>query len=112
MGDVGLSHVDVRDIAEAAAIVLTTSGHEGKTYNLVGPQVHTGKNTAEIWSRVLGKTVTYGWNDLDAWEQKSLACLPAWMGVRLSPHVRVFPAERAQGYVLLLPVTMQKGGRK
>jgi uncharacterized protein YbjT (DUF2867 family) len=79
MGDVGLSRVDVRDIAEAAAIALTTSGHEGQTYNLVGPQVHTGKSTADAWSRVLGKTIAYGGDDLDAFEQQSLQYLPAWM---------------------------------
>lgn len=79
MGDFGLSRVDVRDIAEAAAIALTTPGHEGQTYNVVGPQVHTGKSTAEVWSRALGKTIAYGGNDLDAWEQQSLQFLPAWM---------------------------------
>jgi len=79
IGDIGLSRVDVRDIAEAAAIVLTTTGHEGQTYNVVGPQVHTGKSTAEVWSRALGKTIAYGGNDLDAWEQQSLEFLPAWM---------------------------------
>lgn len=79
IGDLGLSRVDVRDIAEAAAIALTTHGHEGQTYNVVGPQVHTGKSTAEVWSRALGKTVAYGGNDLDAWEKQSLEFLPAWM---------------------------------
>lgn len=79
IGDLGLSRVDVRDIAEAAAIVLTTPGHEGRTYNIVGPDVHTGKSTAEVWSRAMGKTVSYGGNDLDAWEQQSLQFLPAWM---------------------------------
>jgi uncharacterized protein YbjT (DUF2867 family) len=71
--------VDVRDIAEAAAIVLATPGHEGQTYNLVGPHPHTGKSTAEVWSRALGKTISYGGNDLDAWEQQSLKAMPAWM---------------------------------
>lgn len=79
IGYVGLSRVDARDIAEAAAIALTTSGHEGQTYNLVGPDVHTGKSTADVWSRALGKSVVYGGNDLDAWEQQSLQYLPAWM---------------------------------
>ncbi len=79
IGDLGLSRVDVRDIAEAAAIALTTPGHEGQTYNVVGPQVHTGKSTAEVWSRALGKPIAYGGNDLDAWEQQSLEFLPAWM---------------------------------
>ena len=79
IGDVGLSRVDIRDIAEAAAVVLMTPGHEGQTYNLVGPDVHTGKSTAEVWGRALGKSILYGGNNLDAWEQQSLQFLPAWM---------------------------------
>jgi len=79
IGDIGLSRVDVRDIAEAAAITLTTPGHEGRTCSVVGPQVHTGKSTAEVWSRALGKPIVYGGDDLDAWEQQSLEFLPAWM---------------------------------
>jgi uncharacterized protein YbjT (DUF2867 family) len=79
LGDVGLSRVDVRDIAEAAAISLTTAGHEAQTYNLVGSDVHTGKSTAEVWGRALGKTISYGGNDLHSWEQQSLQFLPAWM---------------------------------
>lgn len=79
IGDIGLSRVDVRDIAEAAAIALTTDGHEGQTYNLVGPDVLTGQSVAEIWTRALGKPTRYGGNDLDGWEQQSLQSLPAWM---------------------------------
>src|SRR5207245_11667992 len=41
IGEVGLSRVDVRDIAEAAAIALTEPGHDGKTYNLVVPEAVT-----------------------------------------------------------------------
>lgn len=79
IGDIGLSRVDVRDIAEAAAITLTTPGHDGRTYNLVGPDVLTGKTTAEAWSRALGKKVSYGGNDLDSWERQALRQLPPWL---------------------------------
>ena len=78
IGHIGLSRVDVRDIAEAAAIALTTSGHAGLTYNLVGPQAHTGKSTAAVWDRVLLRNITYGGNDLDAWEEQALQFMPAW----------------------------------
>ena len=37
LGPTGISMVDVRDIADASAIALTTGGHAGKTYNLNGP---------------------------------------------------------------------------
>jgi uncharacterized protein YbjT (DUF2867 family) len=79
IGDVGTSRVDIRDIAEAAAIVLTSPGHEGQTYDIVGSDVLTGESIASAWSRALGKPIKYGGNDLDAWEAQSLQYLPAWM---------------------------------
>lgn len=78
IGSAGLSRVDVRDIAEAAAVALTTSGHEGETYDLVGPEVHTGETTAAAWSRALGRPVVYGGDDLEAWEKQSLQYMPDW----------------------------------
>ena len=78
LGDVGLNRVDVRDIAEAAAIALTTPGHEGQTYDLVGPEAHTGESTAQAWSRGLGRPITYGGNDLEAWEKQMLQFMPDW----------------------------------
>jgi uncharacterized protein YbjT (DUF2867 family) len=79
IGGVGISRVDVRDIAEAAAIALTAGGHEGQTYNLVGPQPWTGTGAAEAWGRALGKSVAYAGDDLDAWEAQALQFLPPWM---------------------------------
>ena len=79
IGNVGISRVDVRDIAEAAAIALTAGGHEGQTYNLVGPQPCTGTGTAQVWGRALGKAIVYAGDDLDAWEAQSLQYLPPWM---------------------------------
>ncbi len=79
LGAVGAARVDVRDIAEAAAIALTESGHEGASYDLVGPQVLSGPSTAEAWSRAAGRRVVYAGDDLDLWERQSLAFLPPWM---------------------------------
>ena len=79
IGGAGISRVDVRDIAEAAAIVLTTSGHEGESYDLVGPEAVTGESTAKSWSAALGKPIAYGGDDLDAWEKVQLQYLPNWM---------------------------------
>ena len=42
LGKVGVSAVDIRDIAEATAIVLTSDAHKGKTYNLNGPEIVSG----------------------------------------------------------------------
>lgn len=93
IGDVGLSRVDVRDIGEAAAIALTTTGHEGHTYDVAGPDVLTGTSTAAIWSRALGRPIAYAGNDLDAWEQQSLQYLPGWMVFDLRVMYAHFQAE-------------------
>jgi uncharacterized protein YbjT (DUF2867 family) len=79
LGRKGVSRVDVRDIAEAAAIALTTGGHEGQTYDLVGPEAVTGESTARSWSEALGKPIAYGGDDLDAWEAQQIKYLPEWM---------------------------------
>ena len=79
LGDVGVSRVDTRDIAELAAIALTQAGHEGKTYDVVGPRALTGAQVAGIWSTALGKPVAYAGNDLEAWEKQSLQYFPPWM---------------------------------
>ena len=79
LGSLGISRVDVRDIAEAAAIALTRGGHEGQSYDLVGPEAVTGESTAKSWSAALGKPIAYAGDDLEAWEKGSLAYLPDWM---------------------------------
>jgi uncharacterized protein YbjT (DUF2867 family) len=78
-GDVGLSRVDVRDIAEAAAIALTTDAARNATIDVVGPEVLTATGTAVTWGGVLGRKIAYGGDDLDAWEKASLAYMPPFM---------------------------------
>jgi uncharacterized protein YbjT (DUF2867 family) len=78
LGSVGISAVDIRDIAEAAAIALTSDGHHGKTYNLNGPQVLSGPNVASIWSRLLGKEIRYAGNEMDAFEEQMRKRAPSW----------------------------------
>jgi uncharacterized protein YbjT (DUF2867 family) len=79
LGSTGVSRVDVRDIAEAAAIALTTGGHEGQSYDLVGPEAVTGESTAKSWSAALGKPIAYAGDNLDVWEKQQLQHLPAWL---------------------------------
>lgn len=79
IGDVGVSRVDVRDIAAAAVNALTQPGHEGKTYAIAGPEPLTGQQTAGIYSRVLGREIRYAGNDIAAWSKQAIASLPAWL---------------------------------
>ncbi len=79
LGPLGVSHVDCDDIAAAAVKCLLSSGHDGKTYALVGPAAHTGEQNAAIWSEALGRPVAYAGDDLDSWEQGALQMMPAWL---------------------------------
>ena len=71
LGSVGVSRVDVRDIAEIAALTLTQPGHDGRTYDLVGPRALKGPETAELWGKALGRPIAYAGDDLEAWEKGS-----------------------------------------
>ena len=98
IGPVGISAVDIRDIAEAAAIALTTDGHLGKTYNLNGPETLSGPMMASIWSRQLGKEVRYTGGDLDAFEEQLRKQAPPWLAFEIRMmfqgyHERGFVAE-------------------
>ena len=50
--------IDVRDVAAVAAKTLTERGHEGKAYELAGPEREQQRDRGKL-SRVLGRTVTY-----------------------------------------------------
>jgi uncharacterized protein YbjT (DUF2867 family) len=78
LGTPGVSAVDTRDIAEAAAIALTSDGHLGKTYNLNGPEILSGKKVASIWSGLLGKEIGYPGEDLDSFEEQMRKSSPSW----------------------------------
>ncbi len=59
MGDARIASVDIGDIAEVAAMVLTTPGHEGKIYPLTGPEALSMSEVAEKLSAVTGTTIRY-----------------------------------------------------
>jgi uncharacterized protein YbjT (DUF2867 family) len=78
LGTPGVSAVDTRDIAEAAAIALTRDGQLGKTYNLNGPEVLSGEKIASIWSGLLGKEIRYPGENLDSFEEQMRQSAPSW----------------------------------
>lgn len=78
LGEEGISAVDVRDIADAAAIVLFDDTHIGKTYDLVGPHRLSGPGAASIWSEALDKPVTYTGEHFDDYEKQLRQLMPAW----------------------------------
>ena len=84
VGDVGLSMVDTRDIAEIAALELlrrdrAASPLPRETIDLVGPDVLTGAAIAGIWTEALNRPIRYAGDDLTAFEQQMKALMPGWM---------------------------------
>src|ERR1700691_1563031 len=78
LGLVGISAVDIRDIAEAAAICLMSDKHFGKSYNVSGPDILSGPKAASIWSKVLGKEIKCAGDNLDTFEEQMRKHAPAW----------------------------------
>jgi uncharacterized protein YbjT (DUF2867 family) len=78
-GDAKVSIVDVRDIAAIAALALTESGHEGKIYEITGPESLTHTEMADRLSEAIGKSVKYLNISPDMMRQGLLGLgMPAW----------------------------------
>jgi uncharacterized protein YbjT (DUF2867 family) len=73
-----LSLVDLADVAEAAAVVLTEPGHVGATYELCGDEAPTQAEVAERLAAVLGRPVTAVEIPLAAWRVQA-AHLPVYV---------------------------------
>src|SRR5256886_1388578 len=59
MEDAKIASIDIDDIAEVAAMVLTSSGHEGKIYPLTGPEALSMAEVAVKLSAATGQTIKY-----------------------------------------------------
>lgn len=59
MTEGAIGHIDVRDIAAVAVQILRDGGHQGRAYNLSGPQAVTYAQAAAQLSEVLGKPVQF-----------------------------------------------------
>lgn len=66
--DTRLSLVDLDDVAAAAAVVLTTSGHGGATYELVGTPPLDPRKIAATLSEVLRRPVRAEAQSIDDWD--------------------------------------------
>lgn len=84
IGAKGLAMIDVRDIAEIAALELLRREQSAEPLaldriNLVGPETLTGTDIAAIWSDVLARPINYGGGNTEGFEQNLKQFLPAWM---------------------------------
>jgi len=71
--DTRMSMVDLEDVAQAAALVLTEPGHLGATYELAGPEVLTQTQVAEILSKHLKRPLRAEQVTIEAWTRQAQA---------------------------------------
>ncbi|MGE5797693.1 MAG: SDR family oxidoreductase [Ignavibacteria bacterium] len=96
IGNKGVSRVDVRDIAEAAVNSLLKDDFIGKTYNLVGSEILTGDETANIYSRYLDKGIKYAGDNLEAWANRSRPYMPEWL---IQDFWRMYKQFQEKGFI-------------
>ncbi len=65
--ETSLSLVDLPDLGEAAAVVLTESGHKGAVYEIVGTEAFSQVEIASVLSEVLGQKVITEEISLESW---------------------------------------------
>jgi uncharacterized protein YbjT (DUF2867 family) len=94
MADARIASIDVGDIAEFAATVLTSPGHEGKIYPLTGPEALSMAEVAQKLSVVTGQTIRYV--NVDPEEARS-AQLAAGMPEYKADALAELFAERRKG---------------
>jgi uncharacterized protein YbjT (DUF2867 family) len=68
-----ISLVDLRDVAETAALVLTEDGHVGATYELVGTPALAQSEVAEALSLAVGRPVRAVAETVETWENSARA---------------------------------------
>jgi uncharacterized protein YbjT (DUF2867 family) len=79
MGNARTSYIDVRDIAAVAAKALRGGEHDGKTYELNGPEALTCAEVADRISRAAGTPARYVDIPAEAQREAMLARgMPAW----------------------------------
>jgi uncharacterized protein YbjT (DUF2867 family) len=92
-----LSLVDLDDVAEAAATVLTNGGHSGATYELVGTPPLSQIEIAETFGQALNKTVRAETETIENWEQRARSA--GMVDHARETLIRMFGAYACDGFV-------------
>ena len=91
-----MSMVDLEDVGQAAALVLTEPGHLGATYELAGPEVLTQTQVAEILTKQLSRPVRAEHMMIEEWTSQAQA---SGMGVyQIETLVKMFRYYELHGF--------------
>jgi NAD(P)H dehydrogenase (quinone) len=105
-GDGRTSFVAREDLARAAAAVLTSDGHDGKAYDLTGPEALSVADRAALIAEAGGKPVEPVYLDDEAW----IAAMVEHAGMP-EPGARLyatFGIAARQGYFAVVSPTLQE----
>ncbi|GAA2152794.1 SDR family oxidoreductase [Actinomadura napierensis] len=94
MGDARIAPVDTEDIAKVAVSLLHSGGHEGKRYEMTGPEALTVDQVAATISLAAGKSVRYV--DIDPAE-KTRAMLDAGVPAYFADAMEELFSQRRRG---------------
>jgi uncharacterized protein YbjT (DUF2867 family) len=73
-GNAKVSFIDTRDIGEAAACILTEPDkHQNRGYSLTGPDALTYEQASHLFTKVLGRTVTYSKPSMNKFRKEMIA---------------------------------------
>jgi len=92
-----LGMVDLKDVGQVAARVLTDPGHQGAIYELAGPEILTPREVADVLSRELRRPVRAEEVPLDEWTARARA--RGMNDYQIKTLVKMFGYYDAYGFV-------------
>jgi uncharacterized protein YbjT (DUF2867 family) len=101
--DAPFTLVDLDDVAEVAATVLTEPGHEAASYELCGPDAVTVAEVAALAARLTGRDLVAERTDPGAWLTGPGARLPEYARSALHAMFVAYDAHGLQGGRRVLP---------
>ena len=84
IGSAGVAMIDARDIADVAVAELlrrdrALAPSPRVTLDLVGPELLTAESVVKVWRAALDREVTYGGDDVAAFEGQMASFGPSWL---------------------------------
>jgi uncharacterized protein YbjT (DUF2867 family) len=108
-GDARISMVDTRDVAAVATAVLTSPGHEGKAYDVTGPEAISYEEIASKLSAALDRKITYIDAPDDAIRGALLGLgMPEWVVGALVDLYQDYRRSGTDGYAARVTDTVQQ----
>jgi uncharacterized protein YbjT (DUF2867 family) len=106
--DARISMVDTRDVGAAAAVLITEPGHEGRAYDITGPEALSYGDVAAKLSAVAGRKISYVDVPDEAVHDALVGFgLGEWLAGALVDLYRDYKRSGAEGYASQVTTSLQ-----